>query len=183
MPIHPLGPNAAAVEAFLRSLSSIPWFTAVGAPPTVADAELIDFHFLAAHHEDPWALWGAALANAEAAIEHLEFAHHRIAYHDAVQQAYAVAQFLPAPSVDALYQRVTEEYADPKTGYYRETLLAPYELIDFPHRLIRGAALELMVADLEPTLSFFQDQMPWFRAGRWPVGWRGAWPEGRVLLW
>jgi hypothetical protein len=177
------GPNHAAVESFLASLSSIPWFTSVGKQPDRSDAVFVDFHFLAEHYEDPWSLWGDALVNAETAIERLEFADTRLGYHNAVQKAYKDSRFLPCPSVDLLYQRVNMDYSGPSGSYYRDTYMHPHELIDFPDRIVRGAALELMVADLDPTLSFFTSQMRWFHLGRWPVGWRGTWPDGLVVLW
>lgn len=177
------GPNHAAVSAFLENLTQIPWLSAVGAAPDRTDAEFVDFHFLASRFEEPFSAWHDALPAAESAIERLEFQHGRVGHHTAVQQAYAKCGFLPTPSVDALFQRVDPDYGDPTTGYYRDTAMFPHELIDFPHRLVRGVALELMVADLDRSLTFFQAQFEWFRAGRWPVGWNGAWPEGRVLLW
>jgi len=177
------GPNHVAVAAFLETLVEIPWFSAVGAAPDRQDAEFVDFHVLAEHYEEPFAPWQGAVPAAEGAIERLEFAHGRLQNHDAVQQAYARCRFLPTPSVDAVFERVDREYGDPGSGYYRDSGMYPHELIDFPHRLIRGAALEIMVADLSPSLAFFQAQLAWFRVGRWPVGWRGEWPAGHVLLW
>ena len=180
---HTFGPNHAAVADFLESLQQIPWFSTVGMPPDDAGAEFVDFHFLASHYEEPFAPWQGALPAAERAIEQLEFQHERVGNHTAVQQAYLRCGFLPVPSVDEVFLRVDTEFSDPVTGYYRDLALYPHELIDFPHRLVRGIALELMVADLDPSLTFFQDLLPWFRRGRWPVGWRGAWPEGHILLW
>ena len=177
------GPNHVDVEAYLAALPQIQWFAAVGSAPDRTDAEFVDFHFLASQSDEPFAPWNEALLAAETAIERLEFEHGRVGHHNAIQQAYARSAFLPTPSVDALLRRVDLEYGERGTGYYRDTAMYPHELIDFPHRLVRGVALELMVADLDSSPTFFQAQLPWFRLGRWPVGWRGAWPEGRVLLW
>jgi hypothetical protein len=180
---HAFGPNHAAVTRFLETLAHISWFSAVGSPPDETGVEFVDFHFLAGHFEAPYAPWQDALPAAESAIERLEFEHGRVGNHTAVQRAYSQCGFLPTPSVDALFQRVDTEFGDPATRYYRDLAMFPLELIDFPHRLVRGLALELSIADLDPSLTFFQALLPWFRRGRWPVGWSGAWPQGHILLW
>src|ERR1051325_11542494 len=137
------GPNHAVVVNFLETLEQLSWLSAVGSPPDETGVEFVDFHFLASHSEEPFAAWHDALPAAEGAIERLEFQHDRLGNHTAVQQAYSRCGFLPAPSVDALFQRVDTEFGDPTTGYYRNLSMFPHELIDFPHRLVRGIALEL----------------------------------------
>jgi hypothetical protein len=73
---------------------------------------------------------------------------------------------------------VNDEFAS-DSGYYAETFSYPHELVDFPHRLVRAALREVAVADLDPTLMFFQRLLPWFERGRLPVGWAG----GKVIVW
>ena len=68
-------------------------------------------------------------------------------------------------------------------GRHGEDNLYPSELVELPDRLLWGAAHEIMLADVEPKLGFFQSMMPWLRAGYWPCGWEGNWPQGRLILW
>jgi hypothetical protein len=144
------GPNHADVVAYLAMLPQMQWFAAVGSAPDRTDAEFIDFHFIASHSDELFAPWHEALLAAETAMERLESEHGRVGYRDAIQQAHARCGFQPTPAVDALFHRVDLDYREPETGYYRDTPMYPHELIDFPHRLVRGGALGLMTlaADL-----------------------------------
>jgi hypothetical protein len=172
------GPNHAAVEAFVASLDSIPWFSRVG-EPTEHDAQLVrvGFEFLARHHADHYAPWGESLVNAETKIERLVFDHRRLSGHMEIQQV--IRRRGPNPYVDDFFCGLEEKYP----GYYGDTCSYAHELVEEPDRLIWGAAREIMLADIDPHLNFFQSMMPWLRAGHWPCGWEGHWPEGRLVLW
>ena len=177
------GPNHAGVAAFLARLPSIAWLHSIGKPPDSRDAEFVGFDFVASCRQDRWAPWGRALPDAESAIERLELEHNRFAQHAAVVKAYKELQPVPRAALDALFLGVDRQFGG-SSGYYADTLSYPHELApDFPHRLVRGAVLEVMVADLDPTPSFFQNLMPWFERGRMPVGWTGEWPHGTILVW
>ena len=76
-----------------------------------------------------------------------------------------------------------DAYANPETGYYAETRSYPHELFVLPERLILGAAVEVMLLDLDPRLSFFARVFEWFRAGRCPCGWDGDELAGRRIVW
>jgi hypothetical protein len=179
MPLPPrFGPNHAAVEAFISSLDAIPWFTRVG-QPTDQDERLVrvGFEFLADHSEDPYAPWGESLTEAEARTERLVFDHRRLGELTEIQQA--VRQRGPNRYLDEFFATLEEKYP----GYYGETCSYAHELVDRPDRLLRGAAQEVMLADIDPNLNFFQSIMPWLRAGHWPCGWVGHWPEGKLIVW
>lgn len=172
------GSNHAAVGAFLRSLDAIPWFTRVG-QPTDQDECLVrvGFEFLADCHEDAYAPWGESLVEAEAKIERLMFDNRRLGEFAEVQQA--ISQSGPNPYMDEFLTGLVDKYP----GYYGETYSYAYELVERPDRLLLGAAHEIIMADVEPNLNFFQSIMPWFRAGHWPCGWKGQWPEGKLIVW
>lgn len=170
------GTNRLAVDEFIESLQAIPWFSRVG-QPTPIDIDLIrvDFDFMAQHHANPYSPWGLNLPSAESKIERLVFDNRRLGEFMAIQQEVRIR----GPYVDDFYLALMEKYP----GYYGEFFLYAHELVDTPDRLIRGAAHEIMLADLDSDLRFFQGLMPWFRQGHWPCGWEGSWPEGRLILW
>jgi hypothetical protein len=187
MPLpHAFGPNHDNVERFIRDLDSIPWLTRVGAAAEGEDADYVDFHFLAKHYTDPWILWGENLASSETRFERLEVEHQRLGAHDAIQEALRTKRYLDKSStLDDLLARVDREFTDPESGYYGhgDSYMHPHELIEFPARLVRGAALEVMVADLDSSPGLFGHIMQWFQRGRWPAGWSGKFPEGKALIW
>jgi hypothetical protein len=170
------GPNTPAVQAFLESLKDVPWFSRVG-QPTEMDSELmrVGFDFLAEQYKAPYAAWGTALEHAESRIEQLVFDSRRLGERQAIRK---VVKFSDE-GVDDFYLALHEQYP----GYYGESLLYAHELIEPPIRLLWGAVNEIMVADLEPGLSFFGSLVPWLRRGHWPCGWVGDWPQGKVMLW
>jgi hypothetical protein len=179
MPIPPrFGPNHDAVEAFLASLHGVPWFTRVG-QPTDGDERLVrvGFEFIADRHPDRYGAWGEALPRAESAIERLTFEHRRLDAFMAVQEF--VRRHNPAGFTDEFLEGLAEKYP----GYYGDTCSYAHELVDTPDRFLWGAAHEIMLADVGPGLNFFQGIMPWFRAGYFPCGWEGDWPEGKLVLW
>ena len=167
------GPNAPAVQAFLESVSDVPWFNRVGSP-TDRDAELVrvDFDFLARNHESPFAQWGTALTTAESRIERLVFDHRRLGEWEAIRKIVC----FPTKLLDELFVSLNDMYP----GYYGETYLYAHELVHPPIRLLWGATDEVMVADLDPGLNFFGSLVPWLRLGHWPCGWQGDWPEGKL---
>jgi hypothetical protein len=172
------GSNHTAVEAFLRSLDAIPWFTQVS-QSTDQDECLVrvGFDFLADCHEDPYAPWGKSLVEAEANIERLIFGHRRLGEYSEVQRA--IGQRGPNLYMDEFFTGLVDKYP----GYYGKTSCYAHELVEMPDRILWGAAHEIVLADVEPNLNFFQSIMPWFRAGHWPCGWKGQWPEGKLIVW
>lgn len=175
------GPNHVAVEEFRRSLYRYPWFQNVGEPigdelPAIA----VDFHFVADHHSDSYKPWGELLSRAEERIERLVFDHHRLDEHALVLHDFKISHFLSSAD---FFVNLDTRYSDPETGYYRDTHMYPHELVTPPDRLVFGAASELMLLDIDPTLDFFQTLMPWLQVGRLTLGWSGEWPEGRIIVW
>jgi len=179
MPVPPrFGPNHAAVEAFIAGLHSVPWFTRVG-QPTDQDDQLVrvDFDFLARQFGHAYAPWGDSLLAAETRIEQIIFDQRRLGEQAEIQRA--ITKQGGNASLDAIQERLLDQYP----GYYGDTCSYAHELIQPPDRLLLGAANEIMVADVDPNLTFFQSLMPWLRAGHWPCGWEGVWPEGKLILW
>jgi hypothetical protein len=170
------GPNTPAVRAFLESIKDVPWFSQVG-QPTEPDSKLtrVGFDFLAEHHEAPYASWGTALVGAESRIERLVFDSRRLGEWDAIRKVVK----LPTQWLDDFYLGLNEQHP----GYYGDSCLYAHELVDPPIRLLWGAVDEIMVADLQPDLSFFGSLVPWLRRGHWPCGWQGEWPQGKLVLW
>ena len=170
------GPNTTAVRAFLESVEDFPWFSQVGRP-TERDGELtrVEFDFLAQHHEAPYAPWGSVLARNESRIERVVFDSRRLGEWGAIRK---LVKF-PTQWVDGFYLALSERYP----GYYGESCLYTHELVDPPIRLLWGAVDEVMVADLDPSLTFFGSLVPWLRRGHWPCGWQGEWPQGKLILW
>ena len=173
------GPNHQKVVEFLDSIKSIEWFSRVGRPTAFDDnLRRIDLDFVLAHSDDPLKSWGDLFVRAETAFERLILDHARLSEQGAVLKA-------AAPDYgeygDALLAEVMERYP----GYYGETFTYAYELVDTGQvdRMVRGAASEIMVADIDSSLNFFQGLMPWLREGHWPYGWEGEWPEGKMILW
>ncbi len=177
------GPQTDLVVAFLAELENIPWFSRVG-ESSERDSDLIrvDIHFLLATSSvvsggdtDQYMHWGNCLAAAESKIDRLVFDHRRMDEDAAVRKAVQ----LPAEPLDDFYWRLTQQFE----GYYRDTCSYVHELIEPPVLLIRGAALETMLSDLDPELRFFRDLMPFFKDGFWPCGWQGTFPDGKLILW
>lgn len=173
------GPNHERVVAFLDSLRGFEWFARVG-QPTAHDESLrrINADFVLAHSDDPLRLWGDLFVRTERSFERVILDHARLSEQEVVMKA-AVPNY--GEYGDALLSMVREKYP----GYYGDTYTYAYELVEtWPvDRMVRGAATEIMVADVAPSLNFFQDLMPWLRDGHWPYGWEGAWPDGKLILW
>lgn len=179
VPFPRFGPNHDAVDSFIRSLDDLPWFTRVGQPTDRDDTLIrVNFDFVAAQHEDPYALWGTALPDAESRIEQVVFAHRRL--REFVQVQEVITQRPPNRHIDEFFLALARRYPD----YYGDTSSYAGELVEVPTRLVIGAAREIMVADVAPDLTFFQSLMPWLRMGHCPVGWGGVeWPKGELILW
>lgn len=170
------GNNGEAVAAFIRRLDGFRWFSCVGEPTTNDDSlERVDFSFLAANHIDSYAPWGNALLEAERSIDRLVLDTARLGEQDAIQSAVSIS----GPFVDEFLVSLDEQFP----GYYEDTWMYAHELITLPDRLLRGAANEIMLADLDPHLHLFQSLTVWFERGHWPCGWAGTWPEGTLILW
>jgi hypothetical protein len=179
MPLPPrYGPNHAAVVSFITGLDAVPWFSRLG-QPTDQDDRLVrvDFDFLARHHAQRYAPWGDSILHAETMTEQVIFEQRRLTEQAEIQRA--ISQVGPNRYLDAFYDGLEVKYP----GYYGDTCSYAHELVERPDRLLIGAASEIMVADANPNLTFFQGLMPWLRAGHWPCGWDGKWPDGKLILW
>jgi hypothetical protein len=39
-----------------------------------------------------------------------------------------------------------------------------------------------IIGSPEAECTYFREQLPWFHAGRFPCGWDGDWPSGRMRV-
>jgi len=177
------GPNSQEVLNLREELDSYCWFERIGSlHPNDSELVRVDFSYMVEHDGFRYAPWGSLLATQESQAEKLIFAHARIGAQNAMVADFSIEEIIPSSKVDDLLFDFDETYA-PDGSYYPGTFTYPHEMIEFPDRLIRGAGLELVVADLDPSLTFFRDLLPWLQEGFWPVGWQGEWPEGRLMVW
>jgi hypothetical protein len=96
--------------------------------------------------------------NAEKAFERIIFGYARLSEQEAVMKEAAPDY---GKYSDALLAEVIERY--PK--YYGDTHTYAYELVNtcLVDRMPRGAASEIMVADVDSSLNFFRGLMPQLR--------------------
>ena len=174
------GPSSERVIEFIESWSTVEWFGAIETPhPKDPDILRVPLETLLDDSlkriqgnscKDPWQ---GLLGRAEAAFESVIFENARLGTQDAVKRA------LDDPiDIEYLMDLLVDRYP----GYYKDSHMYAYELVDPPLRLVRGAAQEIMISDLEPDLQFFRDLMPWLQEGYWPYGWEGLWPGGTVMV-
>ena len=170
------GPTHDEVDAFLKTLALLPWFTTLGSP-TDQDDDLVRVGLddVLALYPDHYQLWGSSLLAKEEEIDHLVLNSGRLSADVAMQTLIE----LPDGTLDDFYVELTRLHP----GYYGDSTIFAYEMIEPPLRLIRYAGRERLIRDVAPELRFFGDLMTWFGRGHWPVGWRGSWPEGRLILW
>jgi hypothetical protein len=96
----------------------------------------------------------------ESRIERLTFDSQRLGEWDAIRR---LVKF-PHQWVNNFYLALNERYP----GYCGESCLYAHELVDPPIRLLWGAVDEVMVADLDPSLTFFGSLVPWLCRGHRP---------------
>ena len=181
------GPNHPAVAAFIERARRFELYRNVG-QPTEEDDRLVrvDFHFFAEHHAQPSGPWQGTLDRHEQAFERLINDHGRLTIADHLQDVFFRNPFEPLMSADAaeFFIELDEAFGDEDTGYYRDTHSYPQELYeDRILRILHGAAAELSVADLDPTLTFFQDLTVWIERGHVPAGWDGDPSDRKLRLW
>ena len=172
MPHDQLGPRGTAVEAFLSELASIKWFSSVGSPVSDPGIERVDFDFVIANHDDPWHPWGPSLPAAERLVWDEIMRQRLLAEQERVQKRVRSG----GADFNEFLVDLNRQFDD---GYVGDTYLFPHEFVPDPYRLVRGAAYEVLIG----TSGFFQDIFQWFKRGYFPVGWRGTWPDGTLLLW
>jgi hypothetical protein len=169
------------VQTFITELESIPWFANIGrSSPWDEHVERASLDTLAQTHEavngnesNPYMHWGNNIVDAESKLESLVFDHKRMDEEQAIIKTVRI----PDKAIDEFFESLLDEYE----GYYGESSSYIHELIEPPHRLIRGAAIEVMLSDVGPE-HFFRDFMLYFRAGFWPCGWIGDYPSGKLML-
>ncbi len=170
------------VSALIAEFATIPWFSRVGQPsPWDGDADRVGLDFLVSTNgvvngaeTDPYMHWGTTIAEAESKIERIVFDNRLMDEEVKVSRSARIS----GDAVDDFYEQLLENHE----GYYADTCMYIYELVELPDRLIRGAALESLISEIAPHLHFFTDLLPYFRAGFWPCGWNGEYPDGRLIL-
>ena len=179
--------NNKNVESFLSSLENVAWLSQVG-EPTNDDEKLIrlDLDFILNHHAnfliknvgDAYEFWGDLLLKTEAKFERIIFDNSLLGEQTKIN---AFIDKLHIEFDDSFYLSLVEKF----DSYYDDTCSYAHELLDPPliKRFLRGAAAEILVSDFDSSLDLFQKLMPWLRQGHWTYGWRGEYPEGKLMLW
>ena len=54
-------------------------------------------------------------------------------------------------------------------------------LFEYLYEFISMLLVEI-IASPEAECTYFREQLPWFHAGRFPCGWEGDWPNGRMRV-
>jgi hypothetical protein len=168
------GPNTKLINDFGRRLESFPWFTCIETPHA-EDGRLVrvKLDFILDRPANPWC---GASVDAETQID------RRIIDSCRVSEQYSLQRAFRAPWSDKHVEAVLDPLLERYQDYYPGTFSYAHELLEFPQRTIRYAFYECLVDDLTPRLTFFRDLMPWFELGYWPCGWRGQFPEGKLVL-
>jgi hypothetical protein len=174
MKAEDFGPNTAAILEFKERLGAAPWFSRI--ETSCSDEERVErvkLEFLLDH---PVAPWGDAVIDAENKIERHVMDSGRLA------QQHRLQNWFVEPWSSAQVSKVMDVLLERYPEYYKDTFSYAYERIEFPERFVRYAYFELLVDDKLPRVTFFRDQLPWFEKGFWPCGWKGHYPEGRLIL-
>ncbi len=172
---------------FLASLENTPWLTQVG-QPTAEDENLIriDYNFVLNHNAglieqsdgNEYEYWGDLLAKAEMKFERIIFDN------DLLDEQTAINSFIDKLKTD-FKDKFYDDLLDEFESYYGDTYTYAHELIN-PYlikRFIRGTAFEILVSEIDSSLTFFQNLMPWLKRGHWTYGWQGEFPQGKLILW
>jgi hypothetical protein len=168
------GPNTKLIEEVSHRLQSIPWFTRIETPhPDDSRLVRVTLEFLLDQPVDPW---NGAAPDAQALTE------RKIIDSSRVSEQYLLQKAFHEPWTTGQADSVLDVLLHRYQSYYKDTHSYAHELLDFPARTIRCALYECLVDDITPKITFFRDLLPWFEQGYWPCGWRGRYPEGRLVL-
>lgn len=167
-------PNKDEVEAFVASLSSIPWFANCGTPSIYDnDIRRVDFKYIASSSSSADS-WSGTLAVAETKFERLIFEQHLLGVEADLRARCRIYNHWR--QVNDFYISLDEKYSGPD-GYYPGSYTYPHEIFNPPDRLIGGAALEIMFSESIDT-PFFRPLLKYFKAGLCPCGF-----DHKVLVW
>jgi hypothetical protein len=162
------GPSSHAVVSALEALDETPWLEHVGEPLDDSRVEVVQS-------------WDEALM---------------IFNKDRRDRRYNVMGLLEAPCsrIDDVFERFPERNAwwqHAREEAKRYTLLGgvpksrPREDRDlmFEHLYeVVSMLLAEIIASPEAESTYFREQLAWFHAGRFPCGWDGNWPSGRMRV-
>lgn len=160
------------LEAFLESLSDVPWFANAGRPSTT--------YHVAADAVVAWDDWNAAmLAVWLPRSEQLEATAIQAIGDPAIEAIFTRVDQAIEPSLHAGVRAYFARRPDntENTACGADTGLRP-DIVDFVLRDMSWAAVETALAQT----GFFTSLVPVHRDGRWPCSWEGRYPRGRFVV-
>lgn len=176
------GPSTNSVVNLISRLEKIDWFRAVGIAVN-DDVKFVDFHFMANLNHEMYKAWGNCLATHETPVDKIIMENALLGEEEETKKAIDIMNMWEISSADKLFYELDVKYGDKENGFYKGTYTYPNEFIEVPNRLVRYAALELLISHIDPSHNFFQNLITWFEMGHWPIGWDGVWPNGRLIVW
>ena len=158
------GPNSQVVTSAFSALSEIPWLTHVGEP-------LEDDRITVVRS------WDEALKI---------FDDNQYNLNGVLQAAYLPTEEIlhKMPEGDSWWQSARTD-VEKYVAYSGIPDSLPQEKQDllFEHlwEFVSMLLVEIIAAP-EAQCTYFREQLAWFHAGRFPCGWDGAWPGGRMRV-
>ena len=160
-------------EAFIQDLQRIDWFGACGQPVS----RVQPFHIM------PTGSWPEAIAHCsdqawedatlQASNRLSAFLHHH--HHRDYQQWNALAA--------AAKTRIVAPLAATRWRPFAEANGLDEVLVDCVSWDVLGAAMEHAYRHCDGRPAFFLPLLQVYRAGHFPCGWSGQWPDGQLLAW
>lgn len=156
-------------EATLKELINVNWFIAVG----VLDAEQ-------AQHADVLKSWGEAIKS----CSRLEWENLRL---EAVNQFVArvrevsLDRYRKWNEVVAEMRPVVIDLVQEKTASVVSEYQLPKKFVDVVNWDMLHLCMECEYADVFPP-GFYAAHAYWYLKGHFPCGWKGAFPEGRLIV-
>lgn len=170
------GPNSHAVVCAFEAIDETRWLERVGEPWLEGSGEHLHRVDIAIVHswDDALAIFRDRSAERYNANGILQAACDRI------------DPMFPKPSErEAWWQRAREDakrYSAlmswiPRSLEQRDQDLLFENLYEYVSMLLAE-----IIASPDVDCTYFREQLPWFRAGHFPCGWDGAWPQGRMRI-
>jgi len=160
---EPFGPNTQEIYRVFLALRNMPWLAHVGEP-------LRDRHISAV------GTWDDAL---------MIFDSHLLYNENGLLMAaceHADRMLTQLPGRSDWWHRAREEAKNHETlSTIPESLPERDSMVEHLYELVSMLLAEI-IASPEVGCTYFREQFEWFRSGRFPCGWDGQWPSGRMRV-